>query len=74
MSMEQQSCHLVVSVLNRSYTSIEKFPCSMLQMTPDDVGEGCCYNAGGSAPVAGSGRHLLSSWEKAVSNRRAMQH
>lgn len=68
MSTEPQSCNLVVSVLNRSYVSNDKFPCNMKALVAEELQEGCCYNAGTS------GRHLLSRWELAMSYRRAFLH
>lgn len=79
MSTEPQTCHLVVSVLQRSYVSTDKFPCSMKTLSAEELDDGCCYNAGGMgrrllSSTFWAGRNLLSSWEKAVWNRRAMLH
>lgn len=81
MSTEPQACNLVVSVLQRSYVSTETFPCSMRTLSPDELDDGCCYNAGGMGmgrrlldSLWAGRRSLLSSWEKAVWNRRAMLH
>lgn len=78
MSTEPQACNLVVSVLQRSYVSTETFPCSMRTLSPEELDDGCCYNAGGMGrrllDTFWAGRSLLSSWEKAVWNRRAMLH
>lgn len=68
MSTEPQSCNLVVSVLNRSYVSNDKFPCNMKVLVAEELQEGCCYNAGAT------GRRLLSRWELAMSYRRAFLH
>jgi hypothetical protein len=77
ISTEPQMCNIVVSVLTRSYVSTEKFPCRMQTLSPPELEEGCCYNAGGNGRrLSGwwAGRGLLSDWEKGVWTRRAMLH
>lgn len=78
MSSEQQTCNLVISVLSRSYVSTDTFPCHMSQLAPESLDDGCCYNAGGGMgrrllSWGSMRRTLLSSWERAVSYRRALQ-
>jgi hypothetical protein len=50
----------------------------MRTLTPEELDDGCCYNAGGMGrrllDTFWAGRNLLSSWEKSVWTRRAMLH